>query len=124
MRTVRVPNARFWVWHNSGWVKLTLAPDQTLRTSYGGRTEEGWSRGQDSWSHDGYRIVATHASESCDCDGRLDYYAEVETTIVDLRARDMGAEFPEYPENRGIFAPEWTKRLACQRDHEAEKAGY
>ena len=26
-------NARFWVWHRGGWVKLTLAPGQSLTSA-------------------------------------------------------------------------------------------
>lgn len=34
-------NARFWVWHNDDYVKLTLSPGESISTFQSESTEEG-----------------------------------------------------------------------------------
>lgn len=135
MKTSR--NARFWQWLNGGWVKITLRPGQTLTHATGGETEEGWSFEGRNWHHDGDAITSTVSQESLDCDGRFDASFAFKCPLGDLRARDMHAEeqeravaqekdptLPYFNESIGIFAPDWERLNASQRDHEAERAGY
>jgi hypothetical protein len=128
MRNVRclgvVANARFWIWTNTGWVKLTLRPEQELSWTYGGNTDEGYSYSAEKYTHCGDRVVSESSTEARDCDGRMDHHSVCECPLDHLRARDMGAEQPDYPENAGIFAPEWQRVSAGQRDYAAEAMGY
>ena len=116
-------NARFWLWHKRGWVKLTLRPGQAIRFADRGRTDEGWFRGEDGYEHVGDGVLSTSWSEESDCDGRLDRSAQHFCPLDLLRARDMHDVNPSF-ENVGIFAPEWANRDAWQRDYAAEAAGY
>lgn len=130
-------NARFWVWANDGWVKLTLRPGQSLGFCYGGAHDEGYSFTHEEYLHDGERVLSRFESEASDCDGRLDRFIVTACPLDQLRARDMHAEEqaraefwrddptkPEFNENVGIFAPEWEKVRASQRDRAAEAMGY
>ena len=116
-------NARFWAWHNGGWVKLTLAPGQELGICSCGRTDEGWRREMTQYRHDGSCVVAEYIEESSDCDGRLDRGGEMYCTVDGLRKRDM-ADVNPCPENAGIVAPDWQRGPRWQRDHVAEACGY
>lgn len=118
-------NARFWIWSAvGGWVKLTLRPGETLSHFSGGATEEGFSHTAETWTHEGDHVRHEWENNARDCDGRFDSGGASCCSLDDLRARDMGAEVPDYPENAGIVAPEWTDAGRYQRDHAAEAAGY
>ena len=124
-------NARFWTWVNDGWVKITLRPDQSLSHHTGGATDEGFSYTVETWSFDGQLVECETNTTARDCDGRLDNTSIYVCPVADLRARDVyeesiGWSVEAGPEesNRGIFAPEWKRRTAWQRDYEAEAAGY
>jgi hypothetical protein len=110
-------NARFWVWWNDGWVKLTLMPGQTLAVGYGGPCEEGWSRYSEQWSHVGDRVEREWVSEGRDCDGRLSQYGEDFAWLSELASVGRG-EFEE------MLAPRWHDSQSSQRDEFAELAGY
>lgn len=116
-------NARFWVWHNASWVKLTLRPGQSLTAYEGGPTDEGWSYEASTYTHDGEQVTAAYDSQALDCDGRLDRYAESHCPLADLAVRDMYEVCPA-SENKGIMSPDWQRGSASQRDYEAERAGY
>lgn len=117
------PNARFWQWHNGGWIKITLKPGQSLSTNYGGPTDEGYSYAWERWTHEGDRVVRESGSQSCDCDGRLDEHWEGECLLEDLKAINQFALYEEEAD-KGIYRPEWKKISAGQRDYSAEAMGY
>lgn len=119
-------NYRFWVWWNGQWTKLTLRPGQSLSVHEFHYHEEGWSRTSERWEHVGDGVYNEHSDEGKDCDGRLDRYSEWFCPARNLRARDMmDPDCPnQFSENIGIFAPEWEKVSASQRDQYAELAGY
>jgi hypothetical protein len=119
----REKNARFWTFWRCGWVKLTLRPGQTLSASNGGPTDEGYHGEAEVWTHEGDMVRSEWASWGRDCDGRQEAGGEHVCPLGKLRARDMVEAF-DVPENRGIFAPEWERADAWQRDHSAEAAGY
>lgn len=64
-------NARFWVYWNYDWVKLTLAPGQVLQLYDGGSTEEGYWFLEELFEHDGDTVVRTTRSGGSDCDGPI-----------------------------------------------------
>lgn len=116
-------NARFWVWHNNGWVKLTLTPGQSVSFHTGGETEEGWSHEHSVYTHTGEEVESSHGTEGCDCDGRHSWSSESYCHLDDLKARDA-YECNPIDENKGIMAPEWTRGSSRQYDQFAEMAGY
>ena len=50
------PIDRFWVFIHDGWVKLTLRPEQTLRHSFGGPDDEGWSHTLTVWTWENHEV--------------------------------------------------------------------
>lgn len=133
-------NARFWIWHNDGWVKLTLRPGQKLEFTYGGEHEEGWSRTETTYEYDEEAgvVVCITATRSQDCDGPHSDYAKVYSPLHALKARSMFEEcgrwmWDEFSEqdvvipsssDYGIYAPEWFRVESHQRDYYAESMGY
>lgn len=111
--------ARFWVWWNDGWVKLSLRKARPLFVSTFSYTDEGWSREECSWEFDGRKIIRSWTIEEKDCDGRLDRYGDEETDILHLK----DCESPDSWE-QGIKFPSWRKVDSSQRDEYAELAGY
>ena len=114
-------NARFWVWVNGAWSKLTLAPGQRLERHSFETTDEGWSSYAESWelSSDGHELRRETTSDGCDCDGRL-------TTGCDAMAiADPSHYLPCGPyEPAGMYRPNWIDAGGWQRDQFAEAAGY
>lgn len=115
--------ARFWVWVNGGWVRLSLLPGECLSWRSFRYTDEGWSEVFNTWHHH-FRAVRWEWSESAlDCDGRIDRGGEMVCPIGQLSDRDVYS-LCDADENRGILAPEWEPVERYQRDHAAEAAGY
>ena len=112
-------NARFWVWWNDGWVKLTGKPGQRLTFSKGGPTDEGWSREGETYYFDNDPVtpgvVCQSGSDGRDCDGRFSTYAEYFCSFQDLSAREL---------EDGRRVPIWQKTEASRRDYTAESMGY
>ncbi len=116
-------NARFWVWHRGGWAKLTLRPGRSLSTFESYRTDEGYHREVNTYSHHGEAVVCEWFETGRDCDGRYERGGERLCPLADLAARDSYAALP-IRENVGIKSPEWQRVVGYQRDHAAEAAGY
>jgi hypothetical protein len=125
------PNARFWVYWNDQYTKLTLRPGEELSFSQGGRTDEGWFRNSETYEyqyeHDTPpRIVVSVENAGADCDGRLDRYYQSACDVDQLQARlvDESDCLWEYPDVRGLRLPQWQPLSAHQRDYAAEAMGY
>jgi hypothetical protein len=122
------PNARFWVWHHEGWVKLTLAPSECVVYGGGGEHEEGWSSWSSTYEHHGDRIVATHFRNGRDCDGYQEHESVTYCLLENLHAIDKHAEELErgdqWQDSVGIMAPDWQPHSSRQRDQYAEMMGY
>jgi hypothetical protein len=119
---IYVPNARFWVWWNGDWVKLTLEPGGVCEFGMSHATDEGWAAEYQKYEYDDEAMVvrSTMVDDGVDCDGRLTREAEYTCSLHLLLS--MSSDMDEYgwrPDR-----PEWQKGHACQRDYEAEKAGY
>jgi hypothetical protein len=110
--------ARFWIFYNDGFIRLSLKPGQTL--SFGKRygTDEGWHSESESFEHCGEYVALHWGSDGVDCDGRLSRGGELHCPLNQLAAR--------YVEDgpRGYDLPEWEKVEESQRDYSAEAAGY
>ena len=51
-------NARFWIWWNGDWVKITLRPGQSIAMRCGGATDEGFNVESSGYEHDGDRVTS------------------------------------------------------------------
>ena len=111
---------RFWTWENDGWVRLSLAEGQRLSWSRSWAHEEGWSAVYASWEREGGRVLFSHGSEGCDCDGRLSTEWDGELTVRELREDQQGKREP----HEGMVCPPWREVRSGQRDYAAEAMGY
>lgn len=116
-------NARFWTFHNDGWIKITLRPLQRLSHHEGGPTDEGYSYTTTTWTHAGPFLLVEWSNVSKDCDGHMDSGGEAQCPLADLKA----AECPCYDlDEKGlpIRCPLYADVETNQRDYAAEAAGY
>jgi hypothetical protein len=107
-------NARFWIYVNTGPVKLTLSPGQSLSWGKFNRTDEGWESEERTWEHQGGRIQMAWCYDGVDCDGRLRQGGQRFALVTELKDKDF----------EGISWPIWVEEEFCQRDYSAEAAGY
>ncbi len=107
-------NARFWVYYNGGFVKLTLTPNQSVSLQSGGATDEGFSCSAETWTHCGDYVEWSLAQWGRDCDGRHEWGADYECDIMALSS---------YGDNV-VPLPDWKKEGSGQRDYTAESMGY
>lgn len=111
-------NARFWIWHNSTWVKLTLREGDEVALSSGGPTDEGYSYTMTQYSYDGEEVCWETDAIASDCDGRLDSYNVSYCSVMNLR------DVESYDTDEVYLLPRWERESACQRDYAAEAMGY
>lgn len=109
--------ARFWTMHRGDYVKLALRPGQSITLSEGGPTDEGWSRRDDTFTHEGDRVVREWEEDGVDCDGRLRAGGVLVCPVAELRSHVGCDDAP------GLF-PAWREGDRWQRDYAAEAAGY
>lgn len=109
-----VPNARFWVFVNCGWVKLTLRPMERVQWHTARRTDEGFRCETWGWSYGGRVVTQDRHEMETDCDGRHEH-GELATCREDELVWDA-EDFPP--------TPRWRYADLYQRDHTAEAAGY
>lgn len=100
-------NARFWVYWNGGWVKLTLRRGETVTLYECHSTDEGYAFRREDFSYYGTSVQRTVISGGSDCDGPIEHHAEYSCPVT----KSMGQ-------------PEWQEHTRWQRDAYAEAAGY
>lgn len=125
-------NARFWVWWHDGWVKLTLRPQESLSAGHRGRHEEGWYSYDETWTHEGDRVVRECFNDGADCDGPsskgqedscpLGRLSEVTHEKQTPWIEGVGCEF--VPDPDAPLTPDWEKVSESQRDVYAEQMGH
>jgi hypothetical protein len=118
--------ARFWVWANSGLVRIKIKPGQTLDWGTYEKTDEGFSSTYETWEWcdiDGL-VTHTHGSDGRDCDGR--FQSGGEQRCRDNQLAQGRTNYDMLPDGKGkvIHFPNWYDAEQYQRDYEAEKAGY
>lgn len=110
-------NARFWVFVNSGYVKLTIPPGVTLSHSMGGQTGEGAHWEATRWEYEDGVVTEEWDEWGSDCDGRYERYVSRSCPVTELTWDvSMSDGVPD--------RPNWIVRDHTQRDHTAEAAGY
>lgn len=107
--------ARFWIFYRNGCVRLKINAGQTLYFSYGGPTEEGYSRTSEAYDFDGRMVACDWQTDSRDCDGRI---VRTGSSYCSLARLSKG-----YQED-GISFPAWQNAETGQRDYSAEAMGY
>ncbi len=115
LHRLQTPNARFWVWWNSSWCKLTIRPGQTLGMYAGRSTDEGFAAEAHTYTLEDGEVQAVLTTWGRDCDGRHEWHWDGYCPISKLRA-------DETPD--GTLTPAWKQSSSCQRDEHAEMAGY
>ena len=116
------PNVRFWVYWKDGWVRLTLAPGQTLSCFEGGPDEEGWWSNEQEYSYDDAidGVYRTQTVDGSDCDGRLtntdEFYCGTDNLGADARLVGVPREI--------IRVPIWERIGGRVFDANAVAAGY
>ena len=111
-------NARIWVWHKNGAVKLTLRPGETATMEdsddCGG---EGFYWSQVKIHHAGTHLIRFYESSSRDCDGPHS------SQVVYVCQRYTG-EFKKVKKRAGLEFPVWEQKSYEQRDVFAEMLNY
>lgn len=124
-------NARFWVYINGDFVKLTMNPGDVLEHYSSEDTEEGWASEYDCWSYEDGVIDREYVSDGRDCDGRLSHASQSYCRVGALKADESpkGPTFLTW-ETRGNppcdshLRPLWIFGDSSQRDYSAEAMGY
>lgn len=118
VESVRTPNARFWHFSdNCGWVKITLAPLESLEWCKFENTEEGYRRVITSFTHNGGEVVRENLWNERDCDGDASHSSAASAEILN----DLNV----IPVDEEIFKrPRWIFGCSESRDFSAESANY
>jgi hypothetical protein len=117
-------NARFWIWINGDWVKLTIKPGQRLEHYTSEAHEEGWSSEGNTWTHEGTHVVSTVDTDGSDCDGRMSWGCTVHCGMDYLAAHREENEVRNGVSEWRPPRPEWERGEEFRRDYQAEAAGY
>lgn len=119
-------NARFWVYLNGDWVKLTLRPGQFIEHREISTDEEGYSAEDDHvWRYApgncrGLQPLVRYERHlrSRDCDGSYSGYEESACELHRLQTHHVPDEdYPPLPKWEPVGKP-------LYRDFTAERAGY
>ena len=121
-------NARFWVWWNHGFVKITLrdgehTEDEPFALFRGGPCDEGWSSLTELYWLDGGSVCCETIDDGRDCDGRL-----TDTRRFYCRPTNLKVNAPgEYTPDPDVMLPQW--KPAGGRSHQiydesAQAMGY
>jgi hypothetical protein len=110
--------ARFWVYHRSGIVRIKLNEGQTVGFSYGGPTDEGYSYTAEQYSFDGQHVVSKWRTDARDCDGRITHTGSAHCRFSRLSSGTFADEV------NAVQFPDWMQGESSQRDFSAEAMGY
>jgi len=124
-------NARFWTLINGDWIKITLAPGETLEYSHSECTDEGFRSEYQAWHHcpDTGEVYRELYTRERDCDGMFERSCE-QVAAPDRLASVACVEYVQergygrYVDSDTMFRPDWQDLDSYQRDHSAEAMGY
>lgn len=110
-------NARFWVFVNGGFVKLTIPTG--IEYSWGRSTHGGEGPHHEAvrWEyHDGL-VTEEYDEWGSDCDGKYESFVKRACHVTELTWDvALSGDAPDLPN--------WTVVDESRRDHSAERAGY
>ena len=89
-------NARFWMYWNHDFVKITMRQGQTIHLHTSEPTEEGYHFDERFFDFDGYHVFQEYHYGGRDCDGVTTYTGERTATLETLG--DTHPDFFGYPE--------------------------
>ncbi len=81
-----IPRARFWIWRNETYVKVSIGYGDTIEFNHFERHDEGFLSSWDGYRHDGDRVVYETHNRSSDCDGLFESSSESHALLADLRS--------------------------------------
>lgn len=116
--TDKVRNARFWIYWNGGFVKLTLRPEQSVEMAHSEPNDEGgYSAKYESYRHDGDGVYNEWERSGRDCDGS---HSEGGASFASLDKLAVVGH-----EEEKLLTPEWEKaRNTRCYDQYAEAMNY
>ena len=134
------PNARFWIYWNGTFTKLTLRPDRAITIHRYSQDEEGWFSRGERYLHEGDHVRCDWGWQGRDCDGLVGDSGALICPLTLLEAEVVADEPGSYRDARRhrMYAPNRmpdSDDLICQpawektgRDRHfdafAEAAGY
>lgn len=119
-------NARFWIFWNGDFVKLTLAPGSEVSFGYSQTHEEGFAAVHETYSYDGISVECETYSVGRDCDGRHSSTSTSFADVCSLKAKPCFT-FADDGTMRmipGIMRPNWHSGKSRCYDQYAEASGY
>lgn len=116
---MKIKTARFWVWHNEGFVRLAMQDGDKIEFLHGGPHEEGYTYTVECYRRDGDIIEYQRSTWGRDCDGGFGNNDDCHCHIRDLGARTERGFEPDAPP-----LPAWVRGESSQYDEYAEAAGY
>ena len=89
-----IKTARFWIWWNDGWVKITLRDGQSVRYGRFGYHDEGWESEEEQIKREGDWLHRVTHTDGTDCDGRLERFSRCKSHILSDRGFVFGDDDP------------------------------
>jgi hypothetical protein len=116
-----IPNARFLVFWNGQYTKLTIKPDEQLTFWTSGPTDEGYALESQTYYYDvdDMAIESSLHSRQRDCDGTHEDFRE-----FSCRWHELKSYVHELTEIDVVRLPEWEDGESSCRDEFAELSGY
>jgi len=129
--TDRIITARFWVFVNEGFVRLSLKDGESIEHTTGGLADEGHGYESTKWERDGEIITRHYIAWGADCDGRYERHSTDTAHIEELERVEHYPPVQDWlqldrPEDWPIvcLTPNWESGERGQRDYSAEAAGF
>ena len=127
MKKEKPINARFWIFWNGDYVKLTLKPDTEVTFGYSQTHDEGYCAVHETYSYDGITVDCESHSSGRDCDGRHSSTSNDHAKVSELKVNPC----LRYDYNTGamtvipgMLRPNWQAGRTRCYDQYAEAAGY
>ena len=124
---LRPRRARFWVFVNMDWVKITLRQSHSLSHFISQPTEEGYHHEATTWTFEGRLVTREWTDGGRDCDGYIERAGRSVCHLEDLHAEPAYDEgtLTAYHNQQHIHRPLWEDDgNGYVRDEFAEAAGY
>jgi hypothetical protein len=105
--------ARFWVWVNSGWVRLALRDGESVCHVEVVPDWDGYKSKAQEWTREGDSVGYYRRIDSRDCDGFFRTECELACDVSDLEALSGIDDGPR--------VPDWKEWSSTSKDSHAER---